>query len=102
MQRSTSWAKPEAFPQPVRIVYVWTLVLLGMVLYAMAWFTLGSVAMTFIDAVLLSFNFAAPWDSVVEIAKNVILWHPIISLFGWILWGFLNSMRRDVRTWKIG
>jgi hypothetical protein len=78
------------------------MVFLGMVIYALAWFTLGSVTMTIIESIEASFSFGGNWDSVVELVKNIVLWHPIISLFGWILWGFLNSMRRDVRTWEVG
>lgn len=83
-----------------RIVYVWALVFLAMVLYAFVWFSMGLVIMTFIDAIVASSNFAAPWDSVVEFIRNCFLIHPIISLIGWFIYGIINSMRRDVETWR--
>lgn len=101
MQQNGSWERIRTY-FPVRVVMVWVMVFIAIVVYAMAWFTIGSVAMTFINACLNSFDFGSPWTAVVELIKNIILWHPIISLFGWILWGFLNSMRRDVRTWEVG
>lgn len=88
-------------PGPIRIVWVWTMVFLGIVLYAIAWFTLGTAAMAVISAIEGSYTFAAPWSSVVDQIKKVILWHPIFAMIGWLLWGFLNSMKREVRTWQV-
>jgi hypothetical protein len=82
-------------------VFVWVFVLLAIVTYAFAYYTIGSVALIFIDAVTNSINFPAPWDSILIIMKNVVYYHPLIALFGWILWGILNSMKRDVRTWEM-
>lgn len=82
------------------IVYVWALVMLAMVIYTFAWFSMGLVIMTFIDAVTTSMNFAPPWDSVVEFIRNCFLIHPIISLVGWFIYGILNSAKRDVDTWR--
>jgi len=85
---------------PVKIVMVWSLVFIGIIIYSLVWFVFGAVAMTYIEAISDSFSFDAPWSSVITLVTNVILWHPVIAMFGWILWGFLNSMRRDVRTWE--
>jgi len=89
------------FPATTNIVMVWSMVFIGLIIYALIWFTFGAVAMTYIDAISDNFTFDPPWDNVVTLSRNVILWHPVISMFGWILWGFLNSMRRDVRTWEV-
>ncbi len=86
---------------PVRIVFVWATVFAGIVVYAMAWFILGSAAMSYIDAVTEQFTFGDQWNNIVDTIKQVILWHPIISLAGWILYGFINSMKRDVDTWRV-
>lgn len=91
---------PRQYNSFARIVYVWTLVFLGMVLYTFIWFSLGMVVMTFMDAIVAASNFAAPWDSVVDFCRTCFLIHPIISLLGWFLYGILNSMRRDVETWR--
>lgn len=84
----------------VNIVFVWALVFLSMVLYCMVWFSMGMVVMTFIDAIVATANFSAPWDTVVEFCRNCFLLHPIISLVGWFIYGILNSLRRDVETWR--
>lgn len=86
---------------PTRIVYVWALVFLAIIFYAMAWYVFGWVIMEYISAVEAAYTFQPPLDSVVSLIKNVIAWHPIIALLGWILWGFLNSMRRDIRTYEV-
>lgn len=96
MQVNTSLENPKSL-FPTRIAFVWSMVFLGMIIYALVWFMLGSVTMTIIEAMESAFTFSGNWDYVVDLIKNIILWHPIISIFGWILWGFLNSMRRDVR-----
>ncbi|MHA1408482.1 MAG: hypothetical protein ACTSSG_14040 [Candidatus Heimdallarchaeaceae archaeon] len=85
---------------PIRIVMVWTLVLIGMVLYSFAWYVFSIVAFSFIDAIVSSFNFGSQWNNITDLIKNLLYFHPVICLFGWILWGFLNSMRRDVREWE--
>lgn len=87
-------------PMFVRILFVWALVFMAMVIYVFVWFSMGLVVMTFIDAIVASANFAAPWDSVVSFIRNAFLIHPIISLVGWFIYGILNSLRRDVETWR--
>lgn len=88
---------------PVRVVYTWALVLMGMVIYVFVWFSMGMVVMTFIDVMAASaakmWN-NAMWDQVVEFIRNCFLIHPIISLIGWFIYGIVNSMRRDVETWR--
>jgi hypothetical protein len=91
---------PRPLNSFVRIVYVWALVFLGMVIYCFVWFSMGMVVMTFIDAIIASASFSAPWDSVVEFCRTCFLIHPIISLVGWFLYGIINSLRRDVETWR--
>jgi len=85
----------------VNVVYVWALVFLGMVLYTMVWFICGIFIMTFIDAITANFSFGQPWDSLVDLVTTIFLYHPVIALFGWIIYGILNSMRRDVEEWKV-
>lgn len=86
---------------PTNIIMTWTMVFLGMVLYAVAWFTLGTVCMAIIDAISNSFSFAAPWDSVVEFCRQMVLLHPIFAMVGWLIWGFIDSMRKPVKSWEV-
>lgn len=72
---------------------------MGMIIYAFMWFIFGAVAQTYIDAIDSAFTFGQPWDQVLEMIEQIIYYHPIISMIGWLIWGFLNSARRDVRSW---
>lgn len=87
---------------PVKIVYVWILVFAGMAIYAIGWYTLGTVALAVIQAIENSFNFPPPWDSVTAFIKNCVYFHPIISLVGWMIWGFLQSTRKNAQSWEQG
>lgn len=86
---------------PSNIVLTWAMVFIGIVFYAVAWFTFGIVALTVIDSITTAFSFEAPWDSVVEFCRNVVLLHPIFAMVGWLIWGFIDSMRKPVKTWEV-
>jgi len=102
-----NWKIPEKIPVPhppfnkTRVLYVWFIVFLAMVIYAIAWFTCGLVVMPFIDAINSSYSFGSEWDTIVDLVKTFFLYHPIIALIGWIIWGFLNSIKRDVEKWRV-
>lgn len=85
---------------PHRVVYTWTLIALGMIIYVFVWFSMGLTVMMFIDAMAASVSFADPWNQVVEFIRNCFLIHPLIALVGWFIYGVVNSLRRDVETWK--
>jgi len=84
----------------VRVLYVWAIVFIAMCVYAVAWFTAGMIVMPFIDALTSSYDFGSQWNQVVALIKTLFLWHPIIALVGWIIWGFLNSVKRDIDRWR--
>lgn len=76
------------------------MVLTGMVIYAFAWFLNLWWLWTFIEAFENSITVDPPFDSVITLLKNVIAMHPLFAMFGWLIWGYINSMRRDVRTYE--
>lgn len=82
---------------PTKIVGIWALVFIAILIYSMVWLAMGGVTMAYIDAIEESFSFDTQAERVVTLIKNVILWHPVIAIFGWIFWGFLRSMRKDQR-----
>ncbi len=86
--------------RPVRILYVWALVFLAMAIYAVVWYMLGSVALSVMQAVEASFSFDPPWDTVTAFLKYCIFLNPVIAMIGWIIWGMLNSAKRDRETWQ--
>lgn len=102
-----SWNIPKKqkleFPRPnlpVRIVYVWALIFVAMLIYALAWFSMGLVIFPFVNAIRAAYDFGTPWNTVADFIINCFLWHPIISLVGWFIYGILNSLKRDVDTWR--
>lgn len=82
------------------IIWVWAVVMLAMVIYAIAWFTLGWAAMEVISTVENAYTFEEPASNTVDLFKTVFAWHPVIVIFGWILYGYVNSQRRDVRVYE--
>jgi len=52
------------------------------------------MVMHFIEAVEASANFTGLLADISTVFKNVIAWHPFIALLGWLVWGFLNSLRK--------
>jgi hypothetical protein len=77
------------------------MVFIGIVLYAMMWFVFGRVIYEVITAMEASYTFPSPAASVVTVIKYVVAWHPILALFGWIIWGYINSSRRSVREYEV-
>jgi len=85
---------------PVRIAYVWAMVFVGICIYAMFWFMFGWAAFSVIEAVEAGYTFTGQASFVVELLKNVIAYHPLLAMVGWLLWGYINSQRRDERAYE--
>lgn len=85
---------------PVRIAVLWALVLIAMVVYAFAWFSMMWFIWPFIDAFEAAVTLDPPFDTTVTIIKNAIAWNPVIALAGWIIYGYINSSRRGVRSYE--
>lgn len=88
------------FPR-TRIVFTWGLVFIGICIYSMFWFIFGWTTMVIIDAVEAAYTFEEPLSLVIPLVKNVVAWHPLIAMFGWLLYGYLDSMRRERRDYPI-
>jgi len=86
---------------PTRILMVWTLVMLGIVVYSISWFALSPIVTNTLDALDDAYEFSGVQEVTLDLVGQVIYWNPLIAIFGWLLWGFLNSARRDVRTWEV-
>lgn len=86
---------------PVRIAWTWAMVLIGIVLYSMMWFVFGRVAFEVITAMEASYTFPSPAQDIVTLLKYIIAWHPLLAIFGWLLWGYINSSRRSVREYEV-
>ena len=86
---------------PSRIIMVWAFVMLGVVVYSIGWFALSPVVTSVLDAFDEAYEFTGVQEVTLDLIVQVIYWNPLIAVFGWLLWGFLNSARRDVRTWEV-
>ncbi len=85
----------------VNVLFVWFIVFLAMTIYAIGWFTCGIFVMKFIDAIISTYSFDSPWDTTVTAVRLFFLYHPIIAIIGWIVYGILNSIKRDVDRWRV-
>lgn len=83
-----------------QLAYIWVMVLLAIIFYAIAWYAFGGVGLMVIAALEDSMTLASPFDTISDFVKNVIYLHPVISLLGWLLWGFYNSIRRDTTFYE--
>jgi hypothetical protein len=81
------------------IIWVWAVCFLSIIVYSIAWFSLGWGFNLFIDAIEASYTFESPTDVTVALLKTVVAWHPIIFVFGMILWALVNSQRREDVTY---
>lgn len=83
-----------------RVVYVWVLVLTAMCVYAVAWFVNLYWLWEVFDAIESAYSFTGQAASTITIIKTLIVYNPIIALCGWILYGYVNSTRRDTRSYQ--
>ena len=79
----------------VRIIFVWTSVILALLLFSFFWFIAGLVLMPVIDLTIASYAFSSDYLNVVTLIKNVILYLPIIASIGFLIWGAMNSSRHQ-------
>jgi len=83
---------------PVRhIATVWVVVFVALVAYAMTWYVFAYMITEVIAGFQGAYSFPSGADAVVTVLQYVVAWHPLIVIFGWILYGFLRSTHRDVR-----
>jgi hypothetical protein len=83
------------------IVWVWAVALCGMVLYALAYYSLVWPTLQLIGIVEGMASFDANATITLTLVRAVLNWHPIIFIFGTLLWAFVNSVRREDVTYPI-
>lgn len=84
------------------VVWVWAVCLAGIVVYAIAFYSLVYPTLQLIGVV----EDMTSWDPnaavTLNLVKVVLNWHPIFFILGLILWAFVNSVRREDVTYPIG
>lgn len=84
------------------LIYVWVVCFFAIVIYSIAWFVLGWSAMMTIQAVEDAYTFTGPAATTVDLVKTVIAWHPLIFIFGMIIWALVNSHKREYVSYQEG
>ncbi|RLC77523.1 MAG: hypothetical protein DRJ03_26710 [Chloroflexi bacterium] len=81
------------------VLWIWAVCFTAIIVYSMAWFSMGWAVLEFMDSVESSYTFSSPADTTVTFIRTVIAWHPIFFIFGMLLWAFVNSQRREEVTY---
>jgi len=82
------------------IIWVWCAVFLAMVIYSIGWFTLGIAFIKVVGVIEENYNFVGGALQTANLIKNLIVWHPIFALGGWLIFGIANSGRVEVRSYE--
>lgn len=75
------------------VVWVWVVILVGLFIYSLVWFATGFAVMEVADNVESQHTFEAPASYAADFIKTVFQWHPLLFIFGMLLWGYVNSQR---------
>lgn len=88
--------------QKIAIIFTWPVVFLALVLYAFAFYVNAFWLFELIDALTTaSPALSGPEASaVLTVMRYCIRLHPLSAIVGWLLWGFLSSMRRDKLSYE--
>jgi len=76
------------------VLWVWTVIIVGLFVYSLMWFTTGWAVMEVADNVEAEYTFTGPAAFASTFIKTMFQWHPVLFLFGLILWGYVNSQRK--------
>ena len=79
----------------VRLIFVWASAILATILFAFVWFVMGLFIAPVIDLVVAAYDFQPPYDSIVSLSRNTLLYFPILMALGLIVWGAMNSSRHQ-------
>jgi len=76
------------------VLWVWTVILVGLFVYSLMWFTTGWAVMEVADSVESEYAFTGAAASASTFIRTMFQYHPVLFLFGLILWGYVNSQRK--------
>jgi len=83
------------------VIWIWAVCLASIVLYAIAYYSLVYPTLELIGIVEGMFTFDPQATVTLNLCKAVLNWHPIIFILGMLLWGFVNSARRETQTYPL-
>lgn len=86
-------------PRGTRIIIVWSWAFFAILTYSIVWFILAPIHYAIVQA--FSDLIPAPYDQIANILILVMEYHPIMAVFGWLIWAFINSARRDVQQYAV-
>ena len=76
------------------VLWVWTVILVGLFVYSLMWFTTGWAVMEVANNVEDEYAFTGAAAFASTFIKTMFQYHPVLFLFGLILWGYVNSQRK--------
>ena len=77
-------------------IYAWIVVTVSIFAYSVIWFTAGWGVLEVMDTVETNFDLGDGQKSF-DLIGMVYAYHPFIVIFGFLLYGFASSVRKDVR-----
>ena len=77
-------------------IYAWVVVTVSIFAYSVIWFTAGWGVLEIMDTVETNFDLGDGQKSF-DLIGMVYAYHPFIVIFGFLLYGFASSVRKDVR-----
>jgi len=83
------------------VIWIWAVCLAGIVMYSIAYYSLVYPALELIGIVEGLVIFDAQASITLNLVKAVLNWHPIFFILGMLLWGFVNSARRETQTYPM-
>jgi len=83
------------------VIWIWAVCLAGIVMYSIAYYALVYPALMMIGIVEGLVVFDAQATVTLNLVRAVLNWHPIFFILGMLLWGFVNSARREVQTYPM-
>lgn len=79
---------------PSNIVYVWALCGLALLAYSVAWFANMYWVFEMFAAIRQNASFDSTTNKAIDLVLTLLYYNPIFALFGWIVYGYVNSSRK--------
>ena len=83
------------------VIWIWAVCLAGIVMYAICYYALVYPTLELIGIVEGMYSFDAQATVTLNLTRAVLNWHPIFFILGMLLWGFVNSGRRETQTYPV-
>jgi hypothetical protein len=83
-------------PFPARQVFVWGVVFIALVCYAFFYFAFGQFFQAILGAGFGAWNYSGALAYPFLFVKYMVVYNPLVALFGWLIWGYINSQKGEL------